>query len=102
MWNTSRSESPAPGSTGADQNPCNFVKGGLCLFPGNIVIRPSLAEMSMRVFVFYEKLKERELKMKDVLYATGCFEIGDVFFDAEENPHVIMTINTLVWQGQEG
>ena len=30
--------------------------------------------------------------MKDVLYATGCFEIGDVFFDAEENPHVITDV----------
>lgn len=30
--------------------------------------------------------------MKNVRYATGCFEIGDVFFDSDGNPHVITDV----------
>lgn len=30
--------------------------------------------------------------MKDVLYATGCFEIGDMFLDADGKRHIITDV----------
>lgn len=30
--------------------------------------------------------------MKDVLYATGCFEIGDMFLDEEGKRHIITDV----------
>ena len=32
------------------------------------------------------------MKMKDVLYATGCFEIGDMFLDEDGKRHIITDV----------